>query len=178
VCAARPPRTRPGREGQTSNLASLVRGLSCAAVLTGCAPTAGVPPETPAPDDEVSVGYGTQSRRTVTGAITSITPTEADAHSARVEEMLSRVPGLQVQRRANGEYTLRIRGARSFRADEEPLLVIDDTPVPRGAVGSALAGLAPTDVARIDVLKDAASTSIYGIRGANGVIIITTKRSR
>jgi len=160
-----------------SNLARLLCGLGFAA-LTGCASTAAVRSPAPAPDDEVSVGYGTQSRRSVTGAISSITPTEAEAHSFRVEEMLSRVPGLQVQRLSNGQYSLRIRGARSFRSNEEPLLVIDDTPVANGALGSTLAGLSPSDVARIDVLKDAASTSVYGMRGANGVIIITTKRSR
>jgi TonB-dependent starch-binding outer membrane protein SusC len=160
-----------------SNLARLLCGLGIAA-LTGCAPTAAVRPLAPAPDDEVSVGYGTQSRRNVTGAISSITPTEADAHSPRIEEMLSRVPGLQVQRLSNGQYTLRIRGPRSFRSDQEPLLVIDDMPVLSASLGSTLAGISPTDVARIDVLKDAASTSVYGVRGANGVIIITTKRAR
>jgi TonB-dependent SusC/RagA subfamily outer membrane receptor len=160
-----------------SNVARLLCGLGFAA-LTSCAPSAAVRTPAPALDDEVSVGYGTQSRRDITGAISSITPTDADAHSPRIEDMLSRVPGLQVQRLSNGQYTLRIRGARSFRSDQEPLLVIDDMPVSSGSLGSALAGLAPADVARIDVLKDAASTSIYGMRGANGVIIITTKRSR
>jgi len=50
-------------------------------------------------------------------------------------------------------------------------------PVPQGSLGSALAGMAPRDVGRVDVLKDAAASSIYGSRGANGVIIITTKRA-
>ncbi len=160
-----------------SKLARLLCGLGFAA-LTGCAPTAGLRPQAPAPDDEISVGYGTQSRRDITSAISSITPTDAETHSTRIEEMLSRVPGVQVQRLSNGLYTLRIRGPRSFRSDDEPLLVIDDIPVPHGALGSTLAGMAPADVARIDVLKDAASTGIYGMRGANGVIIITTRRWR
>ncbi len=60
---------------------------------------------------------------------------------------------------------------------DDQLLVIDDVPVPQGSLGSALAGMAPRDVGRIDVLKDAAATSVYGSRGANGVIIITTKRA-
>jgi TonB-dependent starch-binding outer membrane protein SusC len=55
--------------------------------------------------------------------------------------------------------------------------VIDDIPVSSGSMSSALAGLAPRDVARIEVLKDAAATSVYGSRGANGVIVITTKRA-
>jgi TonB-dependent SusC/RagA subfamily outer membrane receptor len=63
-----------------------------------------------------------------------------------------------------------------LHGDDEPLLVIDGVPA-QGAIGPALAGLAPRDVARIDVLKDAGSTAIYGIRGANGVILITTKRA-
>ena len=60
--------------------------------------------------------------------------------------------------------------------DDEPLLVIDDMSVPRGSLSATVASLAVRDVARIDVLKDAASTSVYGFRGAGGVIIITTKR--
>ena len=68
------------------------------------------------------------------------------------------------------------RGIEPIMADE-PLLVIDDIPVPQGSLGSALAGMSPRDVGRVDVLKDAAAASIYGSRGANGVIIITTKRA-
>lgn len=150
------------------------------ALAAGCGP---VSPrlETPAPRDEVSVGYGTQRQRDVTGAVTSVSPTEADARAPRVEDLLrARVPGLEVLPLSNGSYTLRIRGRHSLSGgatDDEPLLVIDDLPVQAGAVSSTLAGLAPRDVARIDVLKDAASTTIYGSRGANGVIIITTRRA-
>src|SRR2546425_219856 len=82
--------------------------------------------ERPQPGDTVSVGYGTQSQRDRTSAVTSMSPTDADTRVARVEELLrARVPGLQVLRLPNGDYTLRIRGQR-----EEPLLVIDDMPVP------------------------------------------------
>ena len=157
--------------------------LALAAVI-GCAGTGSQRLETPAPlpDDEVSVGYGTQRKQNTTGAVSSFTPTERDAHVARVEEMLlARMPGLEVVRLSGGSYTLRIRGPSSLRgtlAGEEPLLVIDDVPVSLGSLSNALAGIAPQDVARIDVLKDAGSTAIYGVRGANGVIIITTKRAR
>jgi TonB-dependent starch-binding outer membrane protein SusC len=92
----------------------------------------------------------------------------------------ARVPGLQVLRLPNGDYTLRIRGQRGFPgavADEEPLLVIDDVPIPSGSLGTALAALAPRDIAQIDVLKDAGATAVYGTRGANGVIIIKTRRA-
>jgi len=135
----------------------------------------------PAPEDQVSVGYGTQSRRNITGAVSSYIPTEADAHVARIETMLPRhITGLEVIPRG-GDFTLRIRGFKGLRergGDDAPLLVIDDIAVPPGSFASALAGIAPYDVARIDVLKDAGATAVYGSRGANGVIIITTKRYR
>jgi TonB-dependent SusC/RagA subfamily outer membrane receptor len=133
-------------------------------------------------DDVVSVGYGTQSRRNITGAVASYIPTEADARIGRVEFMLQgRIPGLEVIPARQGGFTLRIRGVSTLRqrgTDDEPLLVIDNVPVPSGSLANALAGIAPQDVARIDVLKDAGSAAVYGSRGANGVIIITTKRSR
>lgn len=160
------------------------RAIGCAlalAALASCGRQGSSQRERPEPDDTVSVGYGTQSQKDRTGAVTSISPTDANTRVARVEELLrARVPGLQVLRLPNGDYTLRIRGQRGLRGgitDEEPLLVIDDLPVPSGSLGAALAGLAPRDIARIDVLKDAAATAIYGARGANGVIIIKTQRA-
>jgi TonB-dependent SusC/RagA subfamily outer membrane receptor len=151
------------------------------ALVTGCGPTGSRRIEVPTPDDQISVGYGTQSKRDATAAITSVSPTEADARVTRIEYLLqARVPGLEVLPLANGTFTLRIRGRHSLMGQtqtDEPLLVIDDIPVPQGSLGNALAGMAPRDVGRIDVLKDAAATSVYGSRGANGVIIITTKRA-
>jgi TonB-dependent starch-binding outer membrane protein SusC len=144
------------------------------ALLAGCGRSGSPPAQTPAPDDTVS--------QRSAGAVTSIFPTEADARVERVEELLrARVPGLEVISRSDGNYALRIRGHHAIMGDpaaDEPLLVIDEVSVPPGSLGSALAGLAPGDVARIDVLKDAAATALYGSRGANGVIIITTKRAR
>ena len=138
--------------------------------------------ETPAPQDEVSVGYGTQNRHDVTGAVTSVSPTEADTRVPRIEQLLqARVPGLEVLPLRDGTYSLRIRGSHGLRGsvvEDEPLLVIDDVPVLAGAIGQMLAGLAPSDIQRIDVLKDASATGVYGLRGGNGVIIITTKRAR
>ena len=160
------------------------RAICCGfavALVTGCAPAGSRRVEVPTPDDQVSVGYGTQSKRDVTAAVTSVSPTEADARVTRIEDLLlARVPGLEVLPLANGTFTLRIRGRHSLMGQsqgDEPLLVIDDIPVPSGSLGSALAGMAPRDVGRIDVLKDAAAASVYGSRGANGVIIITTKRA-
>ena len=114
------------------------------------------------------------------GAVSSLTPTDADARLTRVEELLRRIPGVQVRQLPDGNYELRIRGQHSLTgnpANAEPLLVIDEIAVPSGSFGAALAGLAPRDVARIDVLKDASATGRYGSRGANGVIVITTKRA-
>ena len=162
-------------------LRAVLCGLAVAAVAcAGRARTTQASRPTPA-DDLVSVGYGTQSRHHVTGAIASYIPTEADARFGRVELMLQgRIPGLDVIPWQDG-FTLRIRAARTMReqgGDEEPLLVIDDIPVQRGSLSMALASIAPHDVARIDVLKDAGSAAVYGSRGANGVVIITTKRAR
>jgi TonB-dependent SusC/RagA subfamily outer membrane receptor len=116
-----------------------------------------------------------------TGAVTTVVPSETDARVTRVEEMLRGVAGLDVTRLPDGGYQLRIRGHRSIRGnpgDDDPLVVIDGIPISREAVSTALAGLAPGDVARIEVLKDAGATGFYGSRGANGVIVITTKRAR
>jgi TonB-dependent SusC/RagA subfamily outer membrane receptor len=158
---------------------AVFHGLAVSFLVIGCGGTGSLRPEAPAPDDEVSVGYGTQLKTHKTGAVTSISPTEADARVGRVEDLLlGRVPGLEVLPSSNGTYTLRLRGVGSLRGSSEPLIVIDDVPVTSGSVSSVLGGLSPRDIARIDVLKDAASAAIYGSRGANGVIIITTKRGR
>ncbi len=113
-----------------------------------------------------------------TGAVTTVIPSETDARVTRVEELLRGVAGLELTRLPNGGYQIRIRGQRSIRGnptDDDPLIVIDG--VTSSAGPAALADLAPRDIARIDVLKDAGATSQYGSRGANGVIVITTKRT-
>ena len=113
--------------------------------------------------------------------MTTVVPSETDARVTQVEEMLRGVPGLDVTRLPDGGYQLRIRGHRSLRAnpgDDDPLLVVDVIPISAGALSSTLASLAPADIARIEVLKDAGAAGIYGSRAANGVIVITTKRAR
>ncbi|HET8655809.1 MAG TPA: TonB-dependent receptor plug domain-containing protein [Longimicrobiaceae bacterium] len=130
----------------------------------------------PAPKEEVNVGYGTQERGKVTGAVQSLTA--EDLHNqryARVEEMLEgRIAGLQVIRTPGGGLALRLRGVASIVGATEPLLVVDGVPVLDA--GMALLSLNPDDIARVDVLKDAGSAAIYGSRGGDGVILITTKR--
>lgn len=145
------------------------------ALAIGCGGSGPRPYSRPAPN-EVSVGYSTTSRTDVVSAISSLEVDEArDVGYSRIEDMLEgRVPGLRVLRSAHGGATLQIRGVGSFTS--EPLLVIDGVQMHPGNIGSALAALHVRDVARVDVLKDASSAAIYGIRGGNGVIIITTRR--
>ncbi len=117
-------------------------------------------------------------RGDATGAVESVDVTRmADTGAGRIEQVLQgRVAGLQVTRLPGGGYSLRIRGTTSLIGDNEPLLVLDDQIIPPSAISSMLASINPRDVQRVEVLKDAASTAFYGSRGANGVIIITTKR--
>ena len=84
---------------------------------------------------------------------------------------------MHVVRLANGDFSVRVRGANSFgHSSEEPLYVVDGMPLMTNGLRTALLGIAPQDIARIDVLKDAGATSLYGSRGSSGVIVITTKR--
>ncbi len=96
---------------------------------------------------------------------------------ATVEEWLQgRVAGLQVIPLGGGQFDLRIRGTTSVNMSTQPLVVIDGVQVPPEGISNALAGVSPNQIKSVDVLKDAGATSIYGIRGANGVLVITTKR--
>lgn len=95
---------------------------------------------------------------------------------ARVQEMLrGQVAGVEVRNSPNG-LIIRIRGASSIYANSDPLFVIDNLPIELGANG-ALTGINPRDIASIRVLKNASDTAMYGVRGANGVILISTKRT-
>jgi TonB-dependent SusC/RagA subfamily outer membrane receptor len=129
------------------------------------------------PLDQVAIGYDRVDREEITGAVSSLTGERLTSmRVSRVEELIrDRIPGVVVSRRPNGDYSFRIRGTRSLIGGNEPLLVIDGIPVSASAMTTALAGIAPNDVRRIDVLKDAGSTAAYGSRGANGVIVITTR---
>ena len=87
----------------------------------------------------------------------------------------SKFSGVLVSRAPDGSLSIRIRGASSFYGSNEPLYVIDGVPITPGPGGS-LSGLNPYDIESIDVLKDPSQTAIYGMRGANGVIVIRTKK--
>jgi TonB-dependent SusC/RagA subfamily outer membrane receptor len=113
--------------------------------------------------------------------VASLSPTDIEnARALRMEDLIQgRIAGLQVSRSPSGQLMLRIRGTSTFQSGaSEPLIVIDGTAVPAFGASNALDSISPSDVARIDVLKDAGATAIYGVQAANGVIIVTTKRAR
>lgn len=125
-------------------------------------------PDTQQMDEVVVIGFGTVKKRDLTGAVASV-KAEAlvQAPTSDVATALQgRITGLDV---SGGE--LRIRGNRSINGKNEPLVIID------GVQGGSMSDINPQDVESIDVLKDASSTAIYGSQGANGVIIITTKKA-
>jgi TonB-dependent SusC/RagA subfamily outer membrane receptor len=94
-----------------------------------------------------------------------------------IERMLqARVPGVLITRTPDGWLSVRIRGATTINGATEPLYIIDGLPIQAGSGGS-LVGINPSDIASIEVLKDAADLAFYGVRGSNGVIIVKTKHS-
>ena len=121
------------------------------------------------------VGYGTQEKRTVTGAMATVNAdqlVETPTFNA-IKAMQNRLAGVDITNAGNkpgDQASIRIRGVRSITAGNDPLIVIDGVPI-----AGRLDDLDPNNIVSIDVLKDAASTAIYGSRGANGVILVTTK---
>ena len=148
--------------------------------------------------DVVVIGYGTQKRQDVNGAISSVTAKDlANIPQPSVDQMLQgKAAGVTITQNSGGPgsaTSVHIRGITSF-GQSEPLYVIDGVPVQGDATNSPqltrtgggqeetgvspLALINPNDIESIDVLKDASATAIYGSRGANGVVIITTKRGK
>ena len=157
--------------------------LSCILVLvatvSGCRSKSEVAARpSAAPLDSVSVGYGMQARRDVTGAIGSLDGDVARRNNpTNMADMLDgRFAGVEIRRLPGGGVSVHIRGQRSLTADREPLYVIDGVPQPSN-IGGVLTDLDPHDIKSIEVLKDAAATSVYGSRGSNGVILISLKRA-
>lgn len=131
-------------------------------------------------DEVVVVGYGTAKKSDLTGSVTSVKPKDLNVSgiSNAAQMLQGRVPGLYISSHnqnpgATPEFIL--RGASSFQEGEagQPLVVIDGFPMDNA---SYINTINPSDIEQIDVLKDASATAIYGSRGANGVIIITTKQ--
>ena len=147
-------------------------------------------------DQVVVVGYGTQKRSDLTGSVASVTPQVEQTPITSLEQTLQgAAPGVIVSTASSapgGGISIRIRGGSSVTGNNEPLYVIDGFPIENDPDKSSptdggrdatvtvpanpLATINPNDIASIEILKDASATSIYGARGANGVIIITTKR--
>lgn len=123
-------------------------------------------------NEVVVVGYGTEKRENITASISSVSPEEIKSlPKANVTEMLQgRMPGVQVlsDNRPGGGTAIRVRGFSTIN-NNDPLIVIDGVPASNG-----LSSINPQDIESIQVLKDAASSSIYGSRAANGVVVITT----
>ena len=125
-------------------------------------------------DEFVAVGYGTARRKDLTGSVVSVSGTILkDIPVPSISEAITgRMAGVQVTKSdgsPDAEIKIRVRGGGSLTQDNSPLFIVDGFPVDN------INDIAPTDIASIDVLKDASSTAIYGARGANGVILITTK---
>ena len=140
----------------------------------------------------VATGYGASIRRELSSSVSSVTGAElTNTPIAGVDAALQgKAPGVQVVQNAGNPgvgITVRVRGASSLSASNQPLWVIDGVPMLRedfGQMGlggqdiTAVTGISPDEIATIDILKDAASAAIYGSRAANGVVMITTKRGR
>ena len=120
--------------------------------------------------ETVNTGYGEVSKEANTSSITELDMKDSYAYSDLKSYMMGRVPGIRF---VNGSIPV-IRGINSVNSKIEPLIIIDGMQI--GSFAEANATIAPHDVASISVLKDAGATSIYGMRGSNGVIVITTKR--
>ena len=129
-------------------------------------------------DEVVVVGYGVQRKSDVTGALTRVGEKELNSKpvSNAFEALQGKAAGVDItsSERPGTIGSIMIRGSRSITASGSPLYVVDGVPLQAGGIES----LNPRDIESIDILKDASSTAIYGSRGANGVVLVTTKRGQ
>ncbi len=126
----------------------------------------------------VVVGYGVQRREAVTGSVASIGGSELrEMPSSNVTQALQgRIAGVEMSQtstKPGASMQIRIRGTRSLNASNDPLIVLDGIPF-----AGSISDINPNDIKSMDILKDASATAIYGSRGANGVILITTNRGK
>jgi len=128
-------------------------------------------------EEVVVVGYGVQKKKDLTGSVSSIKSADIQnvAAANAMQAMQAKVPGMDLQQssgQAGAGVSITMRGNRSISADNGPLILVD------GVVYGSTLDIPAGDIESMDILKDASSTAIYGSRGANGVILITTKRGK
>lgn len=129
-------------------------------------------------EEVVVIGYGTQRKEAVTGSVASVSGTTMnEVPAANISRALQgRIAGVNMQQNSSkpgSPMQIRIRGTRSLTADNNPLIVLDGIPF-----AGSISDINPADIKSVDVLKDASATAIYGSRGANGVILVTTNKGR
>ena len=129
-------------------------------------------------EEVVVIGYATVKKKDVTGAVAGIN--QKDIRARPVDNVLQAMQGklsgvdITSNERPGTVATIKIRGERSVNATNDPLYVVDNIPLSSGGIEY----LNPNDIESIDVLKDASATAIFGSRGANGVVIVTTKQGK
>src|SRR5690349_14468551 len=138
---------------------------------------AAIAPDVTSLSEVVVVGYGTMQKKDLTGAVVQVTAKDFNpgVNVNPLQAIQGKVAGLTITQPSgdpNQSPTVKIRGYTSLAGGSEPLYVIDNV------IGVPISSISPNDIETIDVLKDASAAAIYGSRGANGVIIITTKRGR
>mgnify|MGYP002241354967 CR=1 FL=1 len=127
-------------------------------------------------DEVVVVGYGTMKKKDLTGSVSSVKADELTAFTVAnpVQALQGRVPGVVLSQNTgdpSGDYSIRIRGVNSIKGDNSPLYIIDGIPASTASINTY-------DIESMEILKDASATAIYGSRGANGVVMITTKKGK
>lgn len=147
-------------------------------------------PDTKQLSEVVITGYGTQAQKTLTGSIASVSGKSIENIPAPSSDQLlqGRAAGVQVSANSGtpgGGIQVRVRGTTSINGSSDPLYVVDGIPIQSnslsgiglgGSTTNPIADINPSDIASIEILKDASATAIYGARAANGVVLITTKR--
>ncbi len=146
--------------------------------LTSCATGRGAGGHEAPNAQSVDIGYGTADRDQVTGSTSTVSDEDMrDRQPQTLMEMLIRLPGVRVMEKGDtyGGVSVRVRGSNnSFQGGEEPLFIMDGMPI--SLTDGELRSINPNTIQSITVLKDAGATAIYGSRGANGVIVIKTKK--
>lgn len=164
------------KPGDVLKISYIGFGTQRVTVEEGVSPNISMATDTDLLDEVVVVGYGTRKKSHNTGAISQIEGNDVAAiQSTRVDDALAgKLAGVLIQNQdgaPGADPKIQIRAASSISGDSNPLIVVDGFPI-----SGSLATINPNDIESLEVLKDAASAAIYGSRGANGVVLVTTKR--